>query len=355
MGDLLGRAFRVQGHADIKGPTFVVGLFIAYCCTVYAMSLAYGFQIKFLLYNRVSFVGILFLVLSFGIRALVLLVRDRPDRPFEHLRKKAVEEWGIREKIVYGLPYLALVTVFFSFYSSIKSAIALIRPFYFDVYAADLDRMLHGTDPWRPLHQVFGGAIPTWTIGVVYNLWLLVTCGTIAFALFYLNDQRLRDRFVASVFLTWSLVGSVSGTVFASVGPCYYQFFYGDDRFTGLMSKLDAIDRSIPLLSRSTQDYLLDAYQTAIPGLGTGISAFPSLHVGTAMVVCLFAWSFGRFWKIAGVLFVIAILVGSVHLGWHYAVDGYASLAAVWLIWLAVGRVLGPSCGRSNRVPEAIG
>jgi hypothetical protein len=354
LGDFLGKTFRVHEHADIRGPTFVVALFLAYCCTVYALSLVYSFQIKFLLYNRVSFVGVLFLVLSFAMRALIVLAKGRPDRPFDHIKKTAIEDWGIREKILVGLPYLAIVTIFFAFYSSLKSAIALIRPFYFDAYAANLDSLLHGTDPWRPLHYVFGGAIPTFTIGIVYNVWLLVTCGTIAFSLFYLNDRRLRDRFVASLFLSWGLVGSLSGTIFASVGPCYYQFFYGDSRYAELMSKLDAIDQRIPLLSRSTQDYLIDAYQAAVPGLGTGISAFPSLHVGTAMLVCLFAWNFGRFWKASGVLFVATILVGSVHLGWHYAVDGYASLAAVWLIWLAVGRALEPSAGRNTRVSEVL-
>jgi hypothetical protein len=34
------------------------------------------------------------------------------------------------------------------------------------------------------------------------------------------------------------------------------------------------------------------------------------------------------------------ILVGPVHLAWHYAVDGYLSLIATYLIWAAVGRCL---------------
>jgi hypothetical protein len=34
------------------------------------------------------------------------------------------------------------------------------------------------------------------------------------------------------------------------------------------------------------------------------------------------------------------ILVGSVHLGWHYALDGYASIVAVIVLWHAVGRGL---------------
>jgi hypothetical protein len=34
------------------------------------------------------------------------------------------------------------------------------------------------------------------------------------------------------------------------------------------------------------------------------------------------------------------ILVGSVHLGWHYAIDGYAAIIGTWAIWWIVGRLL---------------
>jgi hypothetical protein len=335
-----------------------VGLFFSYCCSIYALSITYDFQIKYDLYNRVSFVGIVFFILAFVFRMLLSLLWERPHRPFQHLRRKIVGDWAIRDKLIYGLPYFAFLTVFFSFYSSLKSAIITIRPFYFDRYAAKLDTSLHTVDPWRLLHAAFGGDTPTWAISSIYALWMLVIYGTVAFALFFLNDRYLRDRFIASLLLSWGLLGSLAATVFSSVGPCYYQFFYGDERYAPLMARLDAINATTPLLSRSTQNYLFESYQAAAPGLGTGISAFPSMHVASATVVCLLAWQFGPFWRIAGVLFVTIILVGSVHLGWHYAVDGYASILAVLLIWRLMGGVLGISrssslelFGRNDRAP----
>lgn len=39
-------------------------------------------------------------------------------------------------------------------------------------------------------------------------------------------------------------------------------------------------------------------------------------------------------------LFAILIFAGSVHLGWHYAVDGYASALSTAAIWIGVGRLL---------------
>jgi hypothetical protein len=40
------------------------------------------------------------------------------------------------------------------------------------------------------------------------------------------------------------------------------------------------------------------------------------------------------------------ILVGSVHLGWHYAIDGYAAIVGTLVIWCGVGKMI----RRSGRV-----
>ena len=41
-------------------------------------------------------------------------------------------------------------------------------------------------------------------------------------------------------------------------------------------------------------------------------------------------------------LYAVAILVGSVHLGWHYAIDGYVAAIMVWVIWMVSGRLVAP-------------
>lgn len=78
-------------------------------------------------------------------------------------------------------------------------------------------------------------------------------------------------------------------------------------------------------------------YESSTVGLGSGISAMPSLHVA---LTTLSALLLSRLSRTAGVLawaYLALILVGSVHLGWHYAIDGYASIIAVGLIWRAAG------------------
>jgi hypothetical protein len=43
---------------------------------------------------------------------------------------------------------------------------------------------------------------------------------------------------------------------------------------------------------------------------------------------------------VAFALYGLVILVGSVHLGWHYAVDGYAGIAGALILWWIAGAAL---------------
>ena len=70
--------------------------------------------------------------------------------------------------------------------------------------------------------------------------------------------------------------------------------------------------------------------------LGSGISAMPSMHVSLAWLGLL---HFCRVQAGLAVLvfgYVVVILVGSVHLGWHYAVDGILAILTTTVIWVAV-------------------
>jgi uncharacterized membrane protein len=56
-----------------------------------------------------------------------------------------------------------------------------------------------------------------------------------------------------------------------------------------------------------------------------------------ASLCAMTLWRFGRRIGIAAWLFVAVILLGSVGLGWHYAIDGYAALIGVALLWRVAG------------------
>lgn len=81
------------------------------------------------------------------------------------------------------------------------------------------------------------------------------------------------------------------------------------------------------------QDYLWGNYVDGRRDLGTGISAFPSVHIGVAMMFALNIYE--RIPKMLPfcITFVAIYQFLSVYLGWHYAVDGYASILLVYFLW----------------------
>jgi hypothetical protein len=105
------------------------------------------------------------------------------------------------------------------------------------------------------------------------------------------------------------------------------------------MARLQAIDAVRPLHALRLQEALWTSYLTGGGGLVSGISAMPSMHVAMPALFAVAAWRRARALAMALWVYTAVIVVGSVHLGWHYAVDGYASILLVFPIWWVAGVV----------------
>jgi hypothetical protein len=76
----------------------------------------------------------------------------------------------------------------------------------------------------------------------------------------------------------------------------------------------------------------------------------PSVHVAMTLWVALVVRTYFPPFQFFAWAYFAAILIGSVHLGWHYAVDGIASIAIAMTAW-AVAPVLLVKTGQPGRKP----
>lgn len=264
------------------------------------------------------------------------LIAARPDSPLRftaaHLRRR----WPIYAR---GLPFVCAAAVFMPLFSAMKAAIPLFHPYTWDAALIAADRALFGMDAWQVLQPVLGFPIVTAAVALAYHCWfLLLYAGTIYFAA-YQADDALRRRYFAGFFAIWAIVGILAAIGFASVGPCFVGPILGLHTFDAQSAYLHAADQRYPVLVVEVQDRLLAWYHSHQYGLGRGITAMPSMHVALAT---LFWLAVRRVSRVAGWLFgafAIVIFVASVHLGYHYAVDGIAAFVMTWLIWRAAGYI----------------
>ena len=81
--------------------------------------------------------------------------------------------------------------------------------------------------------------------------------------------------------------------------------------------------------------------ELGVSGLGGGISAMPSMHIVLAFLWVLPVWHLNRVLGAIITFYALIIWIGSVHLGWHYFVDGLVGVAVLGPIWYAAGRAFG--------------
>lgn len=206
-------------------------------------------------------------------------------------------------------------------YCHFKQEIPLLNSTTWDRQLEHIDRIVHfGCSPSELCLTV--GSID-WlarTIDWLYAVWYLLTPVVLVYFLIH-PIRGTRWHFFTCFILLWIIGGSLA-ICFPSLGPTYVN----PTQYTGLNAPT----------AHSLQHELWIHYQELLTNPAQynvvnfeGIAAFPSLHVGIVVLYTIaLRHSKPVFWMLA--LYSVIVQVGSVFLGWHYAVDGYfAAILAI--------------------------
>ncbi|MBU2994653.1 phosphatase PAP2 family protein [Octadecabacter sp. 1_MG-2023] len=223
-------------------------------------------------------------------------------------------------------------------FTLMKTSLPFIAPFYADVALAEWDKALHGgVDPYVIVHALAEQLPMDLLIPFYLHVWVWpAICLPILIAAF----DRDKDRVARTLILygaAWVLIGNVMALAGMSAGPVFYDRIYETDRFAELTAAI-AQTPQIRDYFGPIQDFLWSAYTTQDQSIGFGISAFPSVHLSMAMVTAVYLWDRSRLLGLIGVGFVAVILFLSVYSGYHYALDGYVSIAVIGGLWVFLRR-----------------
>lgn len=225
-----------------------------------------------------------------------------------------------------GILLFIWIGAFLGIFTSMKTMMPNFSPFQYDPLLADIDELLHGKDPWLWL---------TWLnpvtsqINFLYSaIWASILAGLTLWIC--LSRAGFRTQYIWTLFTCWIGLGNLIPMLSMAGGPVFYdRLVVGSDRFSGLMAHLNETGGTAAQFPAT----LWDAYVNRIPGAGLGISAFPSLHVSMATLFMLTGFKMHCRVGYLLALYLVFVQIASVHLGWHYAIDGYFSIIATTAVW----------------------
>lgn len=265
----------------------------------------------------------------------VVVKRRRPLalETWKHLTLR----WFGPERIAGAAIVLALLPPLLGVMYELRLSLTLFEPFRWDTTFAHVESVLHfGRQPYVWLQPLFGRPAVTRVIDTIYvygwfaALWLGVLWQTVH------GREPVRSQFLLSFALSWMALGTFAAFYFSSAGPAFYAQVTGTEGpYKELMDYLGSLHSQSPLYAVDNQQRLSTSYTE-----WGGMTAMPSMHLTIMAVVTIATIRTYRWLSWIVLPLLCAILLGSVVLGWHYAIDGYAGILGALVIWFAVGRFL---------------
>lgn len=326
---------------------YLLGLCFAYMAIVVAVSFYVGVDAK----RFAVIVGFFAIMPVFYLPVLMAVcfagaVRECfVEKKFSGLLRKGEQRWSEfmqSRQAKNGFAGLLAISPLLIFFCIIKSFFPILAPFQMDATFAGWDNMLHGAYP----HTYLIGWISKFHLGLaleqIYVVWFLFMFGANFYCLFFDRDDIRRKQYLWSFTLCWILSGTIMALLMYSAGPIFYHLVHPEttNPYADLLAWLSGDDAGRPANTLLGANILYTMAHDALRPDINGPSAMPSQHVGIAGLLALYAFRIQPLYGWLMSLYTVLILLASVALGWHYAVDGYIGIIVATAVWFAVGAAL---------------
>lgn len=309
---------------------------------------AFGFRIDYSIVFHLEYdlTMILMVVVSFALigvfTAVLQRIKGEDDRLFGKVWRHTMFSKYLTLQHLYDLLHILIaLKLVLLIYCNIKQAIPRINPDITDDLLLRIDVMLHfGINPMQALVGLLSNTTVSKLIDMLYVLWYVIKAPVLVLFI-VLPNRKLSERFFSAYFLLWML-GGLAAILAPSLGPVYVYQEWFDGITKPIASHLQAQLLMHYLQAVNNPDqYRVFIYE--------GVAAFPSLHVGVVVLFALFLFRVHRFLGILMWLYAVIVQIGSVFLGWHYAIDGYFAGMLAFLLYRAFINGLADSRPREAR------
>jgi hypothetical protein len=262
---------------------------------------------------RVALSLVLFLALA-AVDAGIRL--GRRGRNLRALGAELRRRWP-KDRLILAVSGLLAYHIVYACYRNLKSWVAFREPLDDDLLRLD-KTLLGGHSPAVVLHDIFGQHVAAHAFALIYESFSYLVPVSFVAALVFANRIREGYVFLASAIWIW-ILGLGSYYLIPSLGP----FASASREFAGLDHTKITATQAEYMAERSQ----LLSHPAAADSFAS-ISAFASLHVGFTCLILLMVRYYGFIrWARVMTVYLVAVMVSTVYLGWHFVIDVPAGVA----------------------------
>lgn len=271
--------------------------------------------------------------------------RSRHD--WSHFRSTFVsvvrERWN-RRHTAFALSGLATWYVCYATFRNLKSYVPFVNDHIWDEQLEKIDHALWlGHDPGNVLHGLFGTTWAAEFFSFIYVSWIVLVPASIAIALIFTRNPAAGSWYVTAISMCWGF-GAIGYFALPTLGPAYsfpedfadLKHTYTTDLVANLLRDRELVVPGVPPFGAAGGDpHGTHVLQT--------IAAFPSLHVGIMVTVCLFLTLIAapRWMRIVAWVYLALTIIATIYFGWHFSLDAAGGFLlgglAVWFAALGTG------------------